>query len=149
MSTAIRYKFIKNTTGAVIANMPITNDGDDRKSIIVRRVLAAGDTGTAVGQIGHADGMSVDTMPSGSNVLFVKGSAYRPAVLNGVIYFELLDNNYFSNTVYSLISYGIGKDNSLRAKDTGLAGGLLVEGDVLILEVFMGSPVDANDKITP
>lgn len=88
MTTAIRYKDVRNTTGAIltIAGVP-PGDGDDRAIRYIQRVWATADLGTAAGQLRHAGGAIADILPNlGSSVLSISGITYRPVPANGGIY---------------------------------------------------------------
>lgn len=150
MTTSTRYKFVKNALGVplTIANFPVTNDGDDRQTKTVKRVLSAADIGTAAGQIGNASGCIVDVIPSGYNVLWVEGLTWRPlTAVGGAKPYMLMDNNVIAATIVE-IEYMLGLDNTIRAIDVGQGGGsALAIGDIITVKLTIGAAQDTLDSM--
>lgn len=150
MTTSVRYKFVNNSSGAVLSstNFPVSNDGDDRQVKFVKRVLTAIDIGTGAGKVGNAGGAIVDIIPNTYNVLWVEGHTYRPiAAVSGAKPHVLIDNDFIVDA-YAKISYTLGTDNTIIVTD--LAQGTnaaLAIGDIVTVKVIIGSVSDALDSM--
>ncbi len=150
MTTSVRYKFVNNTSGAVLSttNFPVNNDGDDRQVKFVKRVLSAIDIGTGAGKVGNAGGAIVDIISNNYNVLWVEGLTYRPiAAVSGAKPYVLIDNDFIVDE-YAKISYTLGINNTIIVTD--LAQGTnaaLAIGDIVTLKVTLGSVSDKNDSM--
>jgi len=149
MSSSLRYKFVKNTTGAVITDPTVFSgpDGDNKQEKLIRRVLVTGDIGNAAGQVGEAAGLIVDTLPKGYNVLWIQGLCYRP---NASAY-TLLDNFTGAGPLLVTLAYKINTtDNTVRVINTSYAAGAgarLAVDDVVTIRLVMGKQENSADVL--
>lgn len=160
MTDSVRYKFIKNTTGAAITTataFPYLNDGDDKTRRVIKRLLTADDIGTGAGQTQHADGVIVDVVPTGYNVLLATvmplHTAYNaPRTEYDNLTNQLLSINGGASTFITFdIVWWIHSDNTLRVHDKGGAGAKLAANDLLVCELVIGpkeNPVDLINFLT-
>lgn len=150
MSSSVRYKYVKNfNAGPLLASDLIGNDGDDKKERKIKRVVSAGDIGTAAGQLGHNYGALADILPMTETVLMVEGLVYRPGVAQqGMTPYNLVDNQIdaIPPTTSAEISYGVGLDNSIRVIDKGHAGPAALDvGDVIMIRITIGTRQSSSD----
>ncbi len=157
MTTSVRYKFVKNATGAALTatTFPMQGDGDDRQFRVVKHVLVAADIGTGAGQTGHASGMILDVLSSTTNPLWVLGFVSRPtAAVSGMVPYHNIDNASFTPAVpvtQIQAQFGIDANNVVRMIDANVAAGTaaLAVGDVVTALIFIGAPQESADIMNP
>jgi hypothetical protein len=152
MTTSVRYKFVKNVSGAAFIDInvfPVLNDGDDKKFIFLKRILTAADIGTAAGQSRHALGIMLDVMSLTTNVLWVRGDSFRPlAAVSGVIPYLRLDDRWPDGVNDVRLRYALGLDNTIRVIDAGaVASTYLAAGDIVTAQILIGSQQDSADSM--
>lgn len=156
MLGTIRYKDVRNTTGAVFtaSNFPNFTDGDDKQKKEVKRTLSAIDVGTAPGQTQSTIGVILDVIPSSYDVLSVVINVSRPIakVGNSTPYRNL---NAMALPIpdplgqVNILWY-VDSDNCLRLlDDSETAATQLDEDDVIIAFITMGQRDSALDVINP
>ena len=156
MSSVIRYQFVNNpsTTGPLtVDKFTLNTDGDDVQNKRVKRVLSAGDIGSNPGQVGDPYGAIVTIVPMTQTVLMVQGSVYRPGVQqNGMTPYNPIDNQV-EDVAPSLVAvevlYGVGLDNTIRVIDKAHDTAPLQVGDLIIVELTIGTRRNPLDVMNP
>jgi hypothetical protein len=155
MPTTIRYKDVRNTSGAVFTatNYPYNTDGDDKKQMLVKRTLAAIDIGTGAGQTQHASGLIVDSIPATSNILSVQLYITRAVAVIGTQtpYYNIQgEGNAYPITSQFYIKWYIDTDNCLRIVDGGAAAEVrLIESDIIQALIIIGNSESTADTLNP
>lgn len=155
MTTAIRYKDVRNTTGAplTISNFPMATDGNDKQFKVVTRALAVADIGTGVGQTRNASGLIVEALTSNYSVLWAIGFVSRETAevgTTGMFPYQLITGLIAplpDPTAQANFKIGhMPEDNTIRLIDSGSSAATqLASGDIITLILILGSPDNAVD----
>jgi hypothetical protein len=137
MTTSVRYKSVTNATGAALtaAGVP-SGDGVDKLSRTIKRTFAAADIGIEAGKTQHASGCIIDVLPTGTNVLSIKGAAFK--VTAGAA--RGMDNLTLSaGTQIASLSYSVDTSLNVRVVDAGNNATVqLAATDYVVIELVIG-----------
>jgi hypothetical protein len=152
MTASVRYKFIRNTTGVPITatNFPYQTDGDDKLYRFIRHKVTAADIGVNPGQLGHVEGMILDSIPINYNILWFQVNIFRvnniltPA---GMYTYNNVENQIINDPDSLEMTFGVAKNNCIMVQDKGNAGSSpITASDILTALVIIGprgNPLDS------
>jgi len=159
MLGTIRYKNVRNTTGAVFtaSNFSDFTDGEDRQIKHVRRVLSEIDIGEDDGKTQSENGVILTVFIPNHNILWVDITVTRPVqgekVLGGQVYSVISNGIAFpipNPQNFFNISWCVDSNNCLRLFDQGIAEEVqLKENDVINCIITLGEPSNSFDRINP
>lgn len=136
MVMSVRHVELTNETGAVVAvGGASTTVGQDYSGLVVKRTLAAADIGTGAGTTQHAAGMIFAEVYGGE----VKGvTSLEVFRIAGGITYKL---TYVTDArVYPGFSVTTANGvSTLRFRDGGAGNGLLVAGDIVVMNIEVGN----------
>ena len=156
MLGTIRYKDIRNTTGAVLtaSNFPNFTDGEDKQFKEVKRTIAGLEVGTGAGQTRNASGIILDIIASGYDVLMIQIFVVAPLTKIGLqTPYQTVDSlgqGTFPITSQNSLKWFVDLDNSIRVVDLGGAAETRIgAGYIINAYITLGKSDTALDTLNP